>query len=184
MDRLSLHCVEEGRQTILGYINPNATILSKWGCSTVQSLHVKYVADAELQAWWWRRRNCLNRHYSLMVWEYMTTRLQPKTGQIVLTEAAVPDRPRNRIEQEYLLHIKAIQRTERMQAWIFSSYSTHMTQDVLIAMRLCFPHGFISSWSAIEESSSFWSQKIPISFFSLSQMYRSNRTPFIWTSST
>ena len=51
-----------------------------------------------------------------IVREYVTTRLQPKTGRIILTEAAVPDRPRNSIEQEYLLHLKAIQRTECMKA--------------------------------------------------------------------
>ena len=73
-----------------------------------------------------------------MFWEYVTTRLQPKTGQNILTEAAVPDRPRNRIEREYLLHLKAIQRIESMLAWIFSKYSPNMAQDVLIAMRWCF----------------------------------------------
>ena len=38
-----------------------------------------------------------------MAWEYVKERLQPKPGRINLTKAAVPDRPRNRIEREYFL---------------------------------------------------------------------------------
>ena len=81
--------------------------------------------------------------------------------RIILTEAAAPDRPQNSIEREYLLHLQAIQQTESMPAWIFSKYSANMTQDMLIAMRQCFPRGFIPLWSAFEETPSFWSQKWP-----------------------
>ena len=59
-----------------------------------------------------------------------------------------------------------------MQAWILANYGAAMTQDVLTAMRQCFPCGFIPSWSAIEESS----QLLIAQSLKLLQMYR---TPFV-----
>ena len=55
----------------------------------------------------------------------------------ILGEAAVPDRVRIRIEQEYFDQLKTIQRTESMPAWILTKYGSAMTQDTLTAMRRC-----------------------------------------------
>ena len=44
--------------------------------------------------------------------------LKPKTERIFLTEAALPDMHRVRIEQDYFLLIKWQHRTEGMAIWI------------------------------------------------------------------